>query len=81
MEILTTKMSDEMQREVLQVALLAVNMYTKDNDIATNIKKEFERKHGGTWHCIIGSSGYNVKLKCYINVSVGDKDILLFRTD
>ncbi|KAK9971130.1 hypothetical protein ABG768_027022 [Culter alburnus] len=82
MEVHKSEMSDEMQRDALQVALLAVNMYEKGNDIATYIRKEFERKHGGTWQCIVGNSGYSVRHKqdSYISFSVGDKRILLFRT-
>ncbi|KAK9971125.1 hypothetical protein ABG768_027017 [Culter alburnus] len=81
-EIHKSDMSDEMQRDALQVALLALNMYTKGNDIANYIKKEFDRKHGNTWQCIIGSSGYSVthNPNSYINFSVGDKKITLFKT-
>lgn len=25
-----------------------------EKDIAENIKKEFDKKHGATWHCIVG---------------------------
>ncbi|KAK9971121.1 hypothetical protein ABG768_027013 [Culter alburnus] len=81
-EIHKSDMSDEMQLEALQVALLAVNMYEKESDIATNIVKEFDRKHGLTWQCIVGSFGFYVRNKSnsYIFFSVGDKNILLFRT-
>ncbi|KAK9971123.1 hypothetical protein ABG768_027015 [Culter alburnus] len=81
-EIHKSDMSDEMQRNALQVALLAVNMYKEDNDIARYIKKEFNRKHGNTWHCIIGSSGYSVtnNKNSYIDFSVGGKNITLFKT-
>ncbi|XP_048067443.1 dynein 8 kDa light chain, flagellar outer arm-like [Megalobrama amblycephala] len=74
-------MSEEMQREALQVALLAVNN-KEDNDIAHYIKKEFDRKHGNTWQCIIGSSGYSVthNPNSYIDFSVGDTKITLFKT-
>ncbi|KAK9971126.1 hypothetical protein ABG768_027018 [Culter alburnus] len=81
-EIYKSDMSDEMQREAFQVALLAVNMYKEDNDIARYIKKEFDRKHGNTWQCIIGSSGYSVthNPNSYIDFSVDDKKITLFKT-
>ncbi|XP_048066871.1 dynein 8 kDa light chain, flagellar outer arm-like [Megalobrama amblycephala] len=75
-------MSDEMQREVLQVALLAVNMYEKNQDIANYIKNEFERRHEKNWHCIIGDCAYNVtpKQNSYIDFSVDGKRILLFKS-
>lgn len=25
-----------------------------EKEIAENIKKEFDKKHGATWHCIVG---------------------------
>ncbi|KAK9971127.1 hypothetical protein ABG768_027019 [Culter alburnus] len=76
-------MSDEIQREALQVALLAVNMNEKNMDIADYIKKEFDRKHGGTWQCIIGDCACFVthNMNSYIDFSVGDKNITLFKTD
>ncbi|KAK2899179.1 hypothetical protein QQF64_031304 [Cirrhinus molitorella] len=81
-EISNADMSDEMQRDALQCALLAVNMYEKGTDIAVYIKKEFNRRHQRSWQCILGSSGYSVTHKdnCYIDFKVGNKKILLFRT-
>ncbi|KAK9971128.1 hypothetical protein ABG768_027020 [Culter alburnus] len=83
MEIHKSDMCDEMQSEALQVALLALNMYEDSMDIAVYIRTEFERKHGGTWSCIVGSCDASVtyKLNSYINFSAGGKKILLFRTD
>ncbi|XP_048066250.1 dynein light chain-like [Megalobrama amblycephala] len=83
MEIHKSHMSEEMKREALQVALLAVNMYEKGNDIALYIKKEFDRKHGKYWHCIIGkfSASVSYNTDSYISFSVDGKNILLFKTD
>ncbi|KAK9971133.1 hypothetical protein ABG768_027025 [Culter alburnus] len=41
-EVYNSDISDEMQDEALQVALLAVNMYTEDNDIAVYMVKELD---------------------------------------
>ncbi|KAK9971122.1 hypothetical protein ABG768_027014 [Culter alburnus] len=81
-EIRRSDMSNEMEREVLQVALLAVNMYEKNMDIAEYIKKEFDRKHGGTWQCIIGDCAYFIthKSNSYICFSVDGERIVLFKT-
>ncbi|KAK9971129.1 hypothetical protein ABG768_027021 [Culter alburnus] len=83
MEIHKSHMSDEMQREALQVTLLAVNMYTEKDDIAQYIRKEFDRKHGKYWQCIIGkfSASVSYNTDSYISFSVGGKNILLFKTD
>lgn len=29
---------------------------TVEKDIAEHIKKEFDKKHGPTWHCIVGKN-------------------------
>uniref|UniRef100_A0A8C2Q7I1 Dynein light chain n=1 Tax=Cyprinus carpio TaxID=7962 RepID=A0A8C2Q7I1_CYPCA len=73
-------MSAGMQRDALQCALLAVNMYKKGTNIATYIKKEFDRKHQASWQCIVGSTGYLVTHNnCYIDFKVGNRNILLFK--
>uniref|UniRef100_A0A671REF8 Dynein light chain n=1 Tax=Sinocyclocheilus anshuiensis TaxID=1608454 RepID=A0A671REF8_9TELE len=57
-DIKIADMSDEMQRKVLQCALLAVNMYEDGLDIATYIKKTvFEAQSGRSgpspsWQCV-----------------------------
>ncbi|XP_048066873.1 dynein light chain, cytoplasmic-like [Megalobrama amblycephala] len=81
-EIHKSEMSNEMEHEVLQVALLAVNMYEEEDDIAEYIKMEFQRKHGGTWQCIMGNFACSVthKQNGYINFSVDGEKILLFKT-
>ncbi|KAK9971131.1 hypothetical protein ABG768_027023 [Culter alburnus] len=83
MEVRRSEMSEEMQREALQVALLAVNMYTDGYGIATYIRKEFDRKHGKYWQCIVGNCGYSVShnTDSYINFSVDGNRIVLFKTD
>ncbi|XP_048067248.1 dynein 8 kDa light chain, flagellar outer arm-like [Megalobrama amblycephala] len=76
-----SKMTEELEREAFQVALVAVTIYTIENDMAKYIGKEFERKHGGTWQCVMGSSGYWVRYKSsYISFSVGEHKIALFNT-
>ncbi|CAG8485255.1 7147_t:CDS:2 [Scutellospora calospora] len=47
-------MSDEMQTEALECANTALEKYNIEKDIAAHIKREFDRKYGTTWHCIVG---------------------------
>ncbi|KAG1968766.1 dynein light chain 2, cytoplasmic [Pimephales promelas] len=72
LEVHKSRMSDEMQREALQVALLAVNMHEGASDIANYIMTEFDRRHGRSWHCIVGNCGYCVHsfLSLYGNLHV-----------
>lgn len=36
--------------------LQAIDKWTVEKDIAAYIKKEFDSKHGPTWHCIVGKN-------------------------
>lgn len=55
-------MTDEMQREVIEVSRAAIDksstvyfqLYNKDQQIASYIKDELRAKYHGTWHCIVG---------------------------
>ncbi|KAJ7281612.1 hypothetical protein C8J57DRAFT_1298138 [Mycena rebaudengoi] len=42
-------MSEEMQQESLE-------KYNIEKDIAAQIKKEFDRRHGPTWHVVVGKN-------------------------
>ena len=47
-------MTEEMQQEAVEVARIALEKYPIEKDIAAYIKREFDKKHGSTWHCIVG---------------------------
>ncbi|EHA8589084.1 putative dynein light chain 1, cytoplasmic-like [Cocos nucifera] len=47
-------MKEEMQQEVFECARIAFDKDTVEKGIAEYIKKEFDKKHGPTWHCIVG---------------------------
>ena len=47
-------MSEEMQQESVDVASTALEKYNIEKDIAAQIKKEFDRRHGPTWHVVVG---------------------------
>ncbi len=49
-------MSDEMQQESVDVASAALEKYNIEKDIAAHIKKEFDRRHGPTWHVVVGKN-------------------------
>uniref|UniRef100_A0A8C2KMC2 Dynein light chain n=1 Tax=Cyprinus carpio TaxID=7962 RepID=A0A8C2KMC2_CYPCA len=71
-------MSDEMQRDALQCALLAVNIEIL---ILCLSLQEFDRKHQASWQCIVGNFGCLVTYtdNCYIHFKVGNRNILLFK--
>lgn len=47
-------MSEEMQQDAVAVANQALEKFNIEKDIAAYIKKEFDKKHSPTWHCIVG---------------------------
>ncbi len=47
-------MSENMQEDAIQTATEAMEKYSIEKDIAAHLKKEFDRKHSTTWHCIVG---------------------------
>ncbi|PPD84134.1 hypothetical protein GOBAR_DD18922 [Gossypium barbadense] len=44
-------MKEEQQKEAVNIAISENNV---EKDVAERIKKEFDKRHGPTWHCIIG---------------------------
>jgi dynein light chain LC8-type len=49
-------MSEEMQRASVEIALAALEKYTVEKDIAAEVKKEFDKKFGPTWHVVVGKN-------------------------
>jgi dynein light chain LC8-type len=49
-------MSEEMQQDSVDIASAALEKYNIEKDIAAQIKKEFDRKHGPTWHVVVGKN-------------------------
>ena len=54
--IINKLMSDEMEKDAVDCAVQALEKYNNERDIAAYIKKEFDKKHNTTWHCIVGKS-------------------------
>jgi len=44
-----------MQQDAINVSTKAIETYSIEKDIACYIKKEFDRKHNPTWHCVVGN--------------------------
>ncbi|KAJ9181894.1 hypothetical protein P3X46_005940 [Hevea brasiliensis] len=47
-------MKDDMQKEAVDIAIAAFKKLNVQKDVAEHIKKEFDSRHGPTWHCIVG---------------------------
>lgn len=48
--------TDEMQQDSVDIASAALEKYNIEKDIAANIKKEFDKKYGPTWHVVVGKN-------------------------
>ena len=76
-------MSEAMQESAVQTALQAAEQFSVEKDIATHIKKEFDKTHGVTWHCIVGrnfGSYVTHEAKHFIYFYVGQVAVLLFKS-
>ncbi|KAG8477868.1 hypothetical protein CXB51_027537 [Gossypium anomalum] len=47
-------MKDDMQKEAVNIAIPAFEKNNVEKDVAEYIKKEFDKKHGPIWNCIVG---------------------------
>ena len=54
--IKSVDMSEEMQQQSVDIASAALEKYNIEKDIAAQIKKEFDRRHGPTWHVVVGKN-------------------------
>uniref|UniRef100_A0A0E0A9W4 Dynein light chain n=1 Tax=Oryza glumipatula TaxID=40148 RepID=A0A0E0A9W4_9ORYZ len=53
-QIKSANMKEEMRQEAFDIDRVAFEKHTMEKDIVEYIKKEFDKNHGPTWHCIVG---------------------------
>ncbi|KAK8595596.1 hypothetical protein V6N13_000304 [Hibiscus sabdariffa] len=53
-----TDMPEKMQTQAMDSASQALDLYDVSDciSIAAHIKKEFDKKYGGGWQCVVGSN-------------------------
>ncbi|XP_036354768.1 dynein light chain 2, cytoplasmic-like [Octopus sinensis] len=76
-------MSEEMQQDAINAAVLGMEKYNIEKDIAAYIKKEFDKKHSATWHCVVGrnfGSYVTHESKNFVYFYCGQVAILLFKS-
>lgn len=82
-DIRSVDMNQEMQKEAIKCAKEAIAKYTVEKDIASFIKKEFDKSFNPTWHCIVGRNfGSYVTHESgnFIYFYVNQMAILLFKS-
>ena len=81
--IKNSDMTEDMKQDAINVATKAIDSYNIEKDIACYIKKEFDRKHNPTWHCIVGrnfGSYVTHETKHFIYFYLGQIAVLLFKS-
>ena len=81
--IKTADMLEDMQQDSVDFALEALEKFSIEKDIAAHIKKEMDKKHKPTWHCIVGKrfgSYVTHETRHFIYFYIGQFAILLFKS-
>ncbi|KAI4303601.1 hypothetical protein MLD38_039210 [Melastoma candidum] len=81
--IKSADMKDDMQKEAVDIAIAAFEKNSVEKDVAEHIKKEFDKKHGPTWHCIVGrnfGSYVTHETNHFVYLYLDQKAILLFKS-
>ncbi|KAF8491577.1 dynein light chain type 1-domain-containing protein [Russula emetica] len=76
-------MSEEMQQESVDIASAALEKYNIEKDIAAQIKKEFDKRYGPTWHVVVGrnfGSYVTHETKHFIYFYIGSLAILIWKS-
>ncbi|GAB4843631.1 Dynein light chain Tctex-type [Ancistrocladus abbreviatus] len=81
--IKSADMSDDMQNQAVDIAISAFEKHSVEKDVAETIKKEFDKKHGPTWHCIVGrnfGSYVTHETNHFVYFYLDQKAVLLFKS-
>ncbi|MCL7035621.1 hypothetical protein MKW94_009657 [Papaver nudicaule] len=81
--IKSADMKEDLQKEAIEFAISAFEKHNVEKDIAEYIKKEFDKKHGPTWHCIVGrnfGSYVTHETNHFVYFYLDQKAILLFKS-
>ncbi|GKT32881.1 Dynein light chain, type 1/2 like protein [Aduncisulcus paluster] len=76
-------MPEEMQEDAVRVAREALERFNIEKDIAAYIKRDFDKKHNPSWHCIVGKnfgSYVTHETKRFIYFYIGQLAVLLFKS-
>lgn len=71
-----------MKKAAQHIGIVAVEKYSNERDMAEEIKKYFDKKYLGGWHCIVGRNfGMYVSHDegSFIMMAYGHIKILLYR--
>ncbi|KAK2358292.1 Dynein light chain 2, cytoplasmic [Trifolium repens] len=81
--IKSADMLPDMQKEAVDIAVVAFERHSVEKDVAESIKKEFDKRHGPTWHCIVGrnfGSYVTHETNHFVYFYLDQKAVLLFKS-
>ncbi|KAI4345397.1 hypothetical protein L6164_012525 [Bauhinia variegata] len=81
--IKSADMMPDMQKEAVDIAVGAFEKHNVEKDVAEHIKKEFDKRHGPTWHCIVGrnfGSYVTHETNHFVYFYLDQKAVLLFKS-
>ncbi|CDO98845.1 unnamed protein product [Coffea canephora] len=81
--IKSADMKEDMQKEAVDIAIAAFEKNGVEKDVAEHIKKEFDKRHGPTWHCIVGrnfGSYVTHETNHFVYFYLDSKAVLLFKS-
>ncbi|KAF7837804.1 dynein light chain 2, cytoplasmic-like [Senna tora] len=81
--IKSADMLPDMQKEAVDIAVNAFEKHNIEKDVAEHIKKEFDKRHGPTWHCIVGrnfGSYVTHETNHFVYFYLDQKAVLLFKS-
>ncbi|CAI9118851.1 OLC1v1020478C1 [Oldenlandia corymbosa var. corymbosa] len=76
-------MKEDMQKEAVDIAIGAFEKNNVEKDVAEHIKKEFDKRYGPTWHCIVGKnfgSYVTHETNHFVYFYLDSKAVLLFKS-
>nr|AAX30103.1 dynein light chain 2 [Schistosoma japonicum]CAX74139.1 Dynein light chain 2, cytoplasmic [Schistosoma japonicum] len=82
-KVKSADMSEDQQQYAVDTAAKAFEIHNIEKDVASFIKKEFDKQYGPTWHCIVGKnfgSYVTHNTKCFIYFYLHNVAILLFKS-
>ncbi|XP_004487833.1 uncharacterized protein [Cicer arietinum] len=80
--IINADMGRDMQWEAFDISVTVFEHFSEDRTIAEEIKSEFDRIYGPTWHCIVGrnfGSFVTHKPNHFVYFYLERKAVLLFK--
>lgn len=76
-------MKEDIQQDVVDCVVQAMDKFNIEKDIAAYVKKEMDKRYLGTWHCVVGrnfGSYVTHETGNFIYLYLGQVAVLLFKS-